>query len=92
LAGLFIAAIAYFVLMPRKRFHGQVFCFTAWAYAAVRFALEFLRRDERGGLLWLSTSQWFALVFAAAAVWIWAIFRKKRDKLLAQGVQPKSTL
>ncbi|MCU0662872.1 MAG: prolipoprotein diacylglyceryl transferase [Myxococcota bacterium] len=83
-AGLLIAALAYFVVMPRKRFHGQVFCFTAWAYAAARFALEFIRSDERGGLLWLSTSQWFAVAFAGSAAWIWVVFRKKRDRLLGK--------
>jgi phosphatidylglycerol:prolipoprotein diacylglycerol transferase len=39
-------------------------------YAALRFGLEFLRADERGGVAGLSTSQWLsiALVGLGAAM------------------------
>lgn len=81
-AGLVIAAVAYFLVLPRKRFHGQVFCFTAWAYAAARFALEAIRSDERGGVLGLSTSQWFAIAFAATAGWIWVVMRRRSIRIM----------
>ncbi len=37
-------------------------------YAVVRFAIEYLRRDDRGGFLGLSTSQLLGIaLFAGAA-------------------------
>jgi hypothetical protein len=53
-------------LHGRKRYDGQVFAAFLVLYAVVRFALEFLRRDERGGALSLSTSQLLGLAMAAA--------------------------
>ena len=55
---------------PRKRYDGQVFAAFLALYAVARFLLEYLRRDDRGGLLGLSTSQLIgvALVAAAAAL------------------------
>lgn len=41
-------------------------------YGAERFALEFLRGDQRGALGPLSTSQWLALGMLAAAAALWA--------------------
>lgn len=43
-------------------------------YGGQRFFLEFLRADYRGGIAWLSTSQWISLgmlVVAAAFVFTW---------------------
>jgi len=45
-----------------------VFVWFVVLYAAVRFLLEYLRADDRGGLLVFSTSQWMGLVFIALAV------------------------
>jgi len=69
-ASLAIAAACLLWVHPRKRYDGQVFAVFLVLYAAVRFALEFLRRDDRGALLGLSTSQLIgvACVAAAAAV------------------------
>ncbi len=64
-------AIAYVCLAwvhPRKRYDGQVFAAFLSLYAVARFLLEFLRRDDRGGFLGVSTSQWIGIalvVFAA---------------------------
>jgi len=67
-------AIAAWLLLrtqPRKRFDGQVLLAFLMAYAVLRFALEFIRADDRGVFFGLSTSQWIGLgsVIACAAVW-----------------------
>ena len=63
--------IAWFCLSwvhPRKRYDGEVFVWFVVLYAAVRFLLEYVRADDRGGLLVFSTSQWMGLLFIAAAL------------------------
>jgi len=84
---LAIAAFVYFVAMPRKRFDGQVFVVAMALYAVGRFAVEFLRRDERGGLLGLSTSQLVALGMLAVCAYLWAAFSRAaaRAALGAEG-------
>ena len=69
-AALGIAALLGLVLHGRKRYDGQVFLAFVVLYATARFALEFVRDDDRGGLVGLSTSQLIgiALVVAAASV------------------------
>lgn len=62
-----IAAYLILTLHGKKRYDGQVFLAFVALYAAVRFALEFFRDDDRGGLLGLSTSQLIGLVLLAAA-------------------------
>ncbi|MGH7434292.1 MAG: prolipoprotein diacylglyceryl transferase [Polyangiaceae bacterium] len=67
-ASLAIAATCALVIHPRKRYDGQVFAASTAMYAVARFALETLRRDDRGGALGLSTSQLLGLgLFAFAA-------------------------
>jgi phosphatidylglycerol:prolipoprotein diacylglycerol transferase len=67
-AGSLVIACACLVYAhPRKRFDGQVFLLSVVLYAALRFALEILRRDDRGGLFGLSTSQLIGLVLALFA-------------------------
>jgi phosphatidylglycerol:prolipoprotein diacylglycerol transferase len=56
-ASLCIAAVCMIAVHPRKRYDGQVFVTFLVLYAIARFLLEFLRRDDRGGLFGLSTSQ-----------------------------------
>ncbi len=77
--GLAIAAFAYFWLHPRKRFDGQVFCVTAGLYAVARFAIEFIRRDDRGAIMGLSTSQLTAIGFLIASAYLWRYFRRRGD-------------
>ncbi len=67
-ASLAIAAFCLLYVHPRKRYDGQVFLAFVVLYAAARFFLEILRRDDRGGLLGLSTSQLIGLGLAAAVV------------------------
>lgn len=59
-------------LHPRKRFDGQVMLVFLALYAALRFGLEYLRDDDRGGALGLSTSQLIGLAALLAVAWLWS--------------------
>jgi phosphatidylglycerol:prolipoprotein diacylglycerol transferase len=65
---LFLALHRMF--LAREKFRkGAVFMAYACGYALVRFSLEFLRGDERGGFfLWLSPSQWGAVAMLIVCV------------------------
>ena len=75
---LFIIIIAFLLiwLSPRKRYDGQLFVGFLVLYALGRFVLEFLRADDRGGLLGLSTSQLIGLAIVAVAV----VIHKRRSR------------
>ena len=66
-ASLAIAATCLIVVHPKKRYDGQVFVAFLVLYAVARFVLEFLRKDDRGGIAWLSTSQLIGVGMVAAA-------------------------
>ena len=68
---LAIAAFLALYLHPRKRFDGQVLLAFLALYAALRFALEYLRDDDRGALLGLSTSQLIGAVIAIGVALAW---------------------
>jgi phosphatidylglycerol:prolipoprotein diacylglycerol transferase len=70
---LLIAALMMLVVHPRKRFDGQVILSFLGSYAVLRFFLEYLRADDRGSLVGVSTSQLLGLVIlaAVAAGWSW---------------------
>jgi phosphatidylglycerol:prolipoprotein diacylglycerol transferase len=82
LGSLLIAAFVYFWLMPRKRFDGQIFVVAMSLYAILRFFLEFIRRDERGNLLGLSTRQIVAIVVVAACAYLSVFFNKRARRIL----------
>jgi phosphatidylglycerol:prolipoprotein diacylglycerol transferase len=65
-------------LFPRKRFHGQVILLWVLCYSAMRFALEFLRADERAYLIpgTLSLSQGISAIVFLIAVLFWVRLRK----------------
>ncbi len=67
---LAIAAVCLVWIHPKKRYDGHVFAAFLVLYAIVRFVLEFLRRDDRGGLLGVSTSQWIGVLLVACAIGI----------------------
>jgi phosphatidylglycerol:prolipoprotein diacylglycerol transferase len=69
-ASLAIAAFCLLYVHPRKRYDGEVFVWFLALYAVARFVIEILRRDDRGGLLGLSTSQLIGvgLLLAAFAI------------------------
>lgn len=68
--GLFLI-FAFLWWSPRlkKRADGQVLGWLLALYGVLRFAVEFLRADERGGWL-LSTSQWISLPLIALGAWL----------------------
>jgi phosphatidylglycerol:prolipoprotein diacylglycerol transferase len=66
-ASLAICAVCWFWVNPRKRYDGEVFVWVLGLYAAARFLIEILRRDARGGLVGLSTSQLIGVALVAAA-------------------------
>jgi phosphatidylglycerol:prolipoprotein diacylglycerol transferase len=55
------------------------------AYAVARFCVEFIRRDERGGLLGLTTSQLVAIGMIAACAYLSTVFKKRAAQILAAG-------
>jgi phosphatidylglycerol:prolipoprotein diacylglycerol transferase len=72
-ASLAIAAVCLLWVHGRKRYDGQVFAVFLALYAIARFLLEFLRRDDRGGLFGLSTSQLLGVAMLALAAAIHAV-------------------
>jgi phosphatidylglycerol:prolipoprotein diacylglycerol transferase len=81
-ASLAIAATCLLWVHGRKRYDGQVFAAFLALYAVARFLLEFLRRDDRGGLVGLSTSQLLGVAMLAGAAAIHAI-RGRRPPAVA---------
>ncbi|MCL2778566.1 MAG: prolipoprotein diacylglyceryl transferase [Polyangiaceae bacterium] len=79
-ASLGIAAFCLFWLLPRKRYDGQIFAAFLALYATVRFAIEILRRDARGSVLGLSTSQAIGVGLVIAAAVIHALRAPKRSR------------
>ncbi len=65
---LLIAAVIAFWVRPRRKRDGEPFLAFCIMYAVLRFGLEFLRADERGGLLGFSTSQWLSVVLVGSAL------------------------
>jgi len=66
-ASLAIATFCLVWMHPRKRYDGQVFAVFLVLYAIARFGLEVLRKDDRGGIAFLSTSQWIGVLLVAGA-------------------------
>ncbi len=81
LMSLAVAGWCLFVALPRKRFGGHAFVQFAALYAIGRFAIEFLRDDDRGGGLGLSTSQWVSVWLLLFAVVTYAF--RSRSSLAA---------
>jgi phosphatidylglycerol:prolipoprotein diacylglycerol transferase len=78
LASLTISAVCLLIVHPRKRYDGQVFAVFLVLYAAARFAIEVLRKDDRGGMFGLSTSQLIGLAMIAVAAAIVVVRGKKK--------------
>ncbi|MBR58639.1 MAG: hypothetical protein CMH54_11555 [Myxococcales bacterium] len=59
MSGFLIFLISYYVVFPRRRFHGENFWWFLIMYGVARFVLEFFRSDARGAWLGglLTTSQ-----------------------------------
>lgn len=67
-------------LHGRKRYDGQVFLTFVGLYACLRYLIEIFRADERGGLLWMSTSQWLGVLLFLTA-WGGHLILKRRSAL-----------
>lgn len=68
-------------LSNRKRFHGQVSLVYLFAYAVIRFVIEFYRGDAaRGTVLggWVSTSQFIAILVVLAVAAVYPYLRRRR--------------
>jgi len=81
-ASLAIATFCLVWMHPRKRYDGQVFVAFLVLYAIARFLLEMLRKDDRGGIAFLSTSQWIGLALVAGAVAIHHARTKETSRIL----------
>ena len=88
IALLAISAVCMFVIHPRKRFDGQVFCISMIAYSVVRFFLEYLRADERGELFWFSTSQWVGIAIVAFMIVLWVRLAKHARERMSAPLDP----
>jgi phosphatidylglycerol:prolipoprotein diacylglycerol transferase len=74
---LLIAFVLGVWLHPRKRFDGQVMLAFLGLYAVLRFGLEYLRDDDRGAVLGLSTSQLIGLVVTVGVALLWTRLSQK---------------
>ncbi len=74
-----IAAFCLLRVHGRKRYDGQVFATFLALYALGRFALEYVRDDDRGGLLGLSTSQLIGVGVVGLAAAIHLLRRPARE-------------
>jgi len=79
---LTIAAALMLLLHGRKRFDGQVFLAFLMSYAVLRFGLEYVRADDRGGLLGLSTSQLIGVAVVAVCGVLWVVLQRRTTRLL----------
>ncbi len=79
---LSIFLVTYFWVRPNKKFDGQVFLTFAVLYPIARFMVEFLRADQRGTILGLSTSQAVSIPVVLLAGYV---FFKKWRAAKAEG-------
>jgi phosphatidylglycerol:prolipoprotein diacylglycerol transferase len=84
-ASFAIAAFLILHLHGRKRYDGQIFLAFVGLYATVRFLLEFVRADDRGGFLGLSTSQLVGIPLVIAVV----VLHKKLSQRAAGALGPE---
>ncbi len=71
LACLAMAVLLIVWVLPRKRFDGQVLLLFLVLYAVARFLIEYLRADDRGSLLGLTTSQLIGVLIVAVVAVVW---------------------
>lgn len=76
-ACLLIAAYLILKVHQRKRYDGEVLLNFVVLYAGIRFLLEFIRSDDRGGLLGLSTSQLIGIVLIGLSVYMHRRLRER---------------
>ena len=89
-ASFVLAALLILWFQGRKRYDGQVFVVFVAGYAVIRFLLEFMRDDERGGLLGLSTSQLIGIVLVVGAYRLHRWLAQKSPVLTALPPSPQA--
>jgi len=74
-------------LLARRRFDGQVMCWTMLLYAVGRFGVEMTRGDDEARGIWgaFSTSQWISIATFAFAAWLLVRLRRRAT---ADGADP----
>lgn len=82
LASFAIAAFLILYLHGRKRYDGQIFLTFVALYAVLRFLIEFVRADDRGSLLGLSTSQLVGALLLGGVFYL----HKKRSERVARAL------
>jgi phosphatidylglycerol:prolipoprotein diacylglycerol transferase len=88
---LLIAVWLLWRVYPRRRFDGQVMLQFLSAYAVLRFAIEFVRADDRGVWFGLSTSQWIGLIIVSGCALAWKPLARRglgQPKLAAPPAPP----
>ena len=81
---LVLTALCTLVLRPRKPFDGSIFLVFLGGYSILRFGLEYLRADDRGGLFGVvSTSQWISVLILMACAVAWPILRRHAQRAMA---------
>lgn len=88
---LLIAAWLLLRVHPRKRFDGEVMLCFLLSYALLRFAIEYLRADDRGALFGLSTSQWIGLAIGAGCALAWRPLARRRSNDVPAPAQRRSS-
>jgi phosphatidylglycerol:prolipoprotein diacylglycerol transferase len=71
IGSLAIALVLRVWALPKKRFDGQVLLLFLASYAVLRFAIEYVRDDDRGALFGLSTSQLVGVGILGAVAFLW---------------------
>ncbi|MAQ17674.1 MAG: prolipoprotein diacylglyceryl transferase [Sandaracinus sp.] len=74
---LAIAAFLMLVWRPRKRFDGQLMLLFLGLYAVLRFVIEYVRADDRGAWLGLSTSQLIGVLILGLVAFGWVRLRAR---------------
>ncbi len=87
LVNLVIFGVLMLVVVPRKRYHGQVFVWLCILYAVARSSVELLRGDDRGMYFGeaLSTSQLVSVpvVLVGIGILLWA-----RSRMASGALEP----
>lgn len=93
---LALAVFMFYWYRKRRTFVGECFWLMALIYAGLRFVVEVYRADERGGVGFVSTSQWIGVLLAAVSIYMLSRFYKRAkrdDKLLEPGaLNPSAAL
>lgn len=77
---LLLALWLTFYAHPRKRFHGQTMLTFLGMYAVLRFFIEYLRADDRGAILGLSTSQALGVGILLLVVPAWRVLSRREGR------------